>query len=391
MNIRIEHIIILVLAIIIVLYFVGGLRDFSMDPLSVLVLTIAMMVILYAVRRLLEPDIYVRVRDDEEHKKKYNEHSATFNNHKKEKEEAGKKKEEEAEKKKKEEAEKKKEEDVRHKREEELRKREEEIRKKEASKKEASKKESKKNKTHHSTSNNPTTSNSEAFNNSNNNHNNNNSNNHNNNDYALYNRVMNEPDGFELLSNGVNKVMKGFNVKMRPPKNMREGFEMRSDDLVGDVKAAFAGGLAKPKPDVGRGSAEIGGVVGRIVIPTSCPNVLIKQGERFYLHNTRKAEVPGVNPIVFENLEDYTEFIRWQRMNGIRCPVLSLQETSDGEFIANGNIPNCEDIVGLPQWSLLEDAGRTKGNIPAFDGRNQDVGLITPLDMIRRRGGNTSV
>jgi hypothetical protein len=166
---------------------------------------------------------------------------------------------------------------------------------------------------------------------------------------------------------------------------------MRSDDLVGDVNAAFAGGLAKPKPEVGRGSAEIGGVAGRIVIPASCPNVLIKQGERYYLHNTRKAEIPGINPIVFENLEDYTEFIRWQRMNGIRCPVLSLQETNEGEFIANGNIPNCEDIVGLPQWSLLEDAGRTKGNIPAFDRRNQDIGLITPLDMIRRRGGNTSI
>jgi hypothetical protein len=394
MNIRIEHIIILVLAIIIVLYFVGGLRDFRIDPLSVLVLTIAAMVILYAIRRLLEPDIYVRVRDEEEHKKKYKEHSDAFNKHKKDKEAAAKKKEE----------------DDRHKREEELTKREEELTKreeelkkkeaakkeaskreaakkeaakkeaakKEAAKKEAAKKEAAKSSNHKKTTNpsNGTTNDTstEAFD-----------------GYSLYNRDMNQPDGFELLSNGVDKVMKGFNVTMRPPKNMREGFEMRSDDLVGDVKAAFAGGLVKPKPEVGRGSAELGGVVGRIVIPASCPNVLIKQGERFYLHNTRKAEVPGVNPIVFENLEDYTEFIRWQRMNGIRCPVLSLQETSDGEFIANGNIPNCEDIVGLPQWSLLEDAGRTKGNIPAFDGRNQDVGLITPLDMIRRRGGNGDI
>ena len=60
-----------------------------------------------------------------------------------------------------------------------------------------------------------------------------------------------------------------------------------------------------------------------------CPNMLIQKGSRFYLYNSTLAEIPGVNPIEFENLEDYVEFIDWQRSQGIRCPVLYLQHTYD--------------------------------------------------------------
>ena len=37
-------------------------------------------------------------------------------------------------------------------------------------------------------------------------------------------------------------------------------------------------------------------------INSSCPNVLIEKDGKFYLLNSKKQEVPGVNPIVFENL-----------------------------------------------------------------------------------------
>ena len=60
-----------------------------------------------------------------------------------------------------------------------------------------------------------------------------------------------------------------------------------------------------------------------------CPNLLIKQDGKLILKNTRKQEVPGVNPITFKNLEEYNQFIRWQRANGILCPVLYLEQTYD--------------------------------------------------------------
>jgi len=56
-----------------------------------------------------------------------------------------------------------------------------------------------------------------------------------------------------------------------------------------------------------------------------CPDILVQKGKRFFLYNSKLAKVPGVNPIEFQNLEDYTEFIDWQRSQGIRCPVLFLQ------------------------------------------------------------------
>jgi hypothetical protein len=60
-----------------------------------------------------------------------------------------------------------------------------------------------------------------------------------------------------------------------------------------------------------------------------CPNILLQKGARFYLYNSKMAIVPGVNPISFDNLEDYTEFIDWQHSQGIRCPVLYLQQVYD--------------------------------------------------------------
>ena len=52
----------------------------------------------------------------------------------------------------------------------------------------------------------------------------------------------------------------------------------------------------------------------------SCPNILIQKGTELYLHNSKKAKIPGVNPIKFNNLEDYVEFLDWQRSQNIKCP-----------------------------------------------------------------------
>jgi hypothetical protein len=35
-----------------------------------------------------------------------------------------------------------------------------------------------------------------------------------------------------------------------------------------------------------------------------CPNMLIQKGSKFYLYNSNVAQVPGVNPVEFDNLED---------------------------------------------------------------------------------------
>jgi hypothetical protein len=148
-----------------------------------------------------------------------------------------------------------------------------------------------------------------------------------------------------------------------------------------------------------------------------CPNLLIQKGSRFYLYNTKLAEVPGVNPIEFANLEDYTEFLDWQRSQNIRCPVLYLQETYDAQGnrvyksrpsvsepqagippstaaptgIASQVPPMMESALepvgdqAYPNPTLLVDATRNdppynQGSYPAHDQTSYYIGTTTPLD-----------
>ncbi len=150
-----------------------------------------------------------------------------------------------------------------------------------------------------------------------------------------------------------------------------------------------------------------------------CPNLLIQKGSKFYLYNSKLAQVPGVNPIEFDNLEDYTEFLDWQRSQGIRCPVLYLQSSYDAQGnrvykarpsvsepqaglppsaaapigIASQVPPIPESTLGYPDSlaypnpTLLVDATRNdppynKGSYPAYDQTDYYVGTTTPLDQM---------
>lgn len=149
-----------------------------------------------------------------------------------------------------------------------------------------------------------------------------------------------------------------------------------------------------------------------------CQNLLVQKDAKFYLYNTNIAEVPGVNPIEFNNLEDYTEFIAWQRANGIRCPVLYLQQTYDAQgnpvyksrpsvnesqgglqpnnkmpisIASSGQIimessPNSGEPT-YPNPTLLVDASRSdypynKNSYPAYDNTSYYTGTTTPLDQM---------
>lgn len=127
-----------------------------------------------------------------------------------------------------------------------------------------------------------------------------------------------------------------------------------------------------------------------------CPNVLIQKGNTFYLHNNKVAKVPGVNPLKFDSLEDYTEFLKWQRSQGINCPILYVRETYDaqGNRVFNARPSPTEQMGGLQNLILttptkkrtkLIDSSRNdppfnNNSYPGFDKDNQYVGIHTPLD-----------
>jgi hypothetical protein len=140
-------------------------------------------------------------------------------------------------------------------------------------------------------------------------------------------------------------------------------------------------------------------------IENRCPNILIQHDKQFFLFNSKLAKIPGVNPIEFDNLEDYVEFLDWQRSQGIRCPVLYLQKTYDAQGTAvyktrpsvtnlqGGLPPSISSIPSKPNPTLLVDATQNdppynKNSYPSFDPTSYYVGTTTPLDNINQQQEN---
>lgn len=125
-----------------------------------------------------------------------------------------------------------------------------------------------------------------------------------------------------------------------------------------------------------------------------CPNLLLRKNDKYLLYNTDLAEVPGVNPIQFNSLEDYTEFMQWQKSQKIYCPILYVQESTNaqGDIIYQNRLSPYNTNNGLPTKYVktepvtkLVDAGRddppfNQKDYPAYDPQDQYVGLNTPLD-----------
>jgi hypothetical protein len=180
-------------------------------------------------------------------------------------------------------------------------------------------------------------------------------------------------------------------------------------------------------------------------IAEKCPDVLIQKGSALFLYNSKRANVPGINPIRFENLEEYVEFSEWQRTQGILCPVLYLQHAYDAQgepvykarpsptnlqggqpdyYITSetlaGSMPNIMPppanvpIGGLygpnafqmqstmplpsampmpmqvPNAMPVPQENVTNNNYPGFDPQNQTIGLDTPLDKMFRETAGVS-
>lgn len=135
-----------------------------------------------------------------------------------------------------------------------------------------------------------------------------------------------------------------------------------------------------------------------------CPDIILKKGNKIFLKKSGKAEIPGINPIEFNNLNEYVEFLNWQRSQNINCPVLFLEESYNAQgkriykmrpnmFYPQGglNSYNPEDPdrsdSSKYEYSLMTDASRNDppynhNSYPGFDQQNQYVGLEVPIDKL---------
>lgn len=125
----------------------------------------------------------------------------------------------------------------------------------------------------------------------------------------------------------------------------------------------------------------------------SCPDLLIQKGNEIFLYNTKEKEIPGVNPIRFNNLHEYTEYIDFKRSKGIRCPVLHLKRTYDTQglpkykFYTEPENPLTDRCLHNRFQNIergLVNAGFNSGSAPSYDSSLQNLGVRTPLDAIEK-------
>ena len=130
-------------------------------------------------------------------------------------------------------------------------------------------------------------------------------------------------------------------------------------------------------------------------VPASCPNLLVEKDGKLHLYNTARAGVPGVNPIVFNNLNDYTEFVQWQKSQGIKCPVLKLTrafDAQDNEVFHGPPVFKSPGVPVLPSGTTHKRTNKAlepKGPA-AFDPAGQDIGGDNALDKMYKDTSSVS-
>ena len=112
-----------------------------------------------------------------------------------------------------------------------------------------------------------------------------------------------------------------------------------------------------------------------------CPTILIKHGNEILLKNTNLANIPGVNPVVFHNLQEYTEFVHWQRSQGIKCPLLQLEQGYNTQ-----NEPTYKVMSPIKLLDASRNGPYNKNSFPGMDPLGQNIGDVTDLDVYHEVG-----
>tara|TARA_B100000927_G_C16414552_1_gene448724 strand:- start:290 stop:1027 length:738 start_codon:yes stop_codon:yes gene_type:complete len=132
-----------------------------------------------------------------------------------------------------------------------------------------------------------------------------------------------------------------------------------------------------------------------------CPNMLIKEGNKLLLLNTNKQREPGVNPKIFNNLDEYIKHLEVERVSGKKCPILFLQkeintqgeeeyrirpgpfDMEGGMQLSNGLYRSLErDGGNIVPLDANRDGEYNKNQFPGFDGHNLHMGQYTTIDKV---------
>jgi hypothetical protein len=108
-------------------------------------------------------------------------------------------------------------------------------------------------------------------------------------------------------------------------------------------------------------------------ISSECPSTMIKDGDKIFLYNPKYPKVPGVNPIQLNSLEDYEEYVEWQRANKLNCPILHLEKVFNAQGDEQYQVKDCFDNNGI--GGLNHEIPNVR-HTPTSNSRITDLGQI---------------
>lgn len=131
-----------------------------------------------------------------------------------------------------------------------------------------------------------------------------------------------------------------------------------------------------------------------------CHDLIEERDNKIYVYNSKSEVIPGINPLVFETIDDYKKHMVWKEKNGSSCPVLYIKRKYTTQNKLGYQLkqdPSSEDVYALPPEDNTEhhkDNGvmdydrnlynselvNSKG-LPGFDPSDQDIGKKNPIDM----------
>ena len=101
-----------------------------------------------------------------------------------------------------------------------------------------------------------------------------------------------------------------------------------------------------------------------------CPTLLIKRGNKYMLFNKNMPEEVGQNPLFFDNLDQYKDYVETQRkLYNQQCPVLFLQEENNAQGESVYRMRNSQENGNVDPLLLgsIQDYFMSKTNVtPKF-------------------------
>lgn len=73
---------------------------------------------------------------------------------------------------------------------------------------------------------------------------------------------------------------------------------------------------------------------------TTCPNILLQVGSEIWLYNSNNPIIENINPIHFNNIEEYYDFAKWQNQVNLKCPILFVQQVYNTQGEAEYHLRN---------------------------------------------------